>query len=152
MSRPMEPRNPRFAERTVESFNAQAVMHTLNATIGDVQPGRVEIAFPHAPALCQQHGFIHAGILSTVLDSACGYAAFSLMPQDAGVLTIEFKINLLSPASGESFRALGQVVKPGRNVTVAEGQMFAIDDGSEKLIASMTGTLMSIYGREDVKG
>jgi uncharacterized protein (TIGR00369 family) len=145
-----EVRNPEFRERTIESFNNQAVMHTLNASIGEVDPGRVAITLPYRQDLCQQHGFIHAGILSTVLDSACGYAAFSLMPEDAGVLTIEFKINLLSPAKGELFRAVGQVVKPGRNVTVAEGQLYALANDNEKLIASMTGTLMSVYGRDDV--
>lgn len=107
--------------------------------------------FPYQSSLTQHHGFVHAGIVSTVLDSACGYAAFSLMPKGAAVLTIEFKINLLSPAKGELFRAIGTVKKPGRNITVTEGELFSYVDGGQKLVATMVGTMMSIYDREGIE-
>jgi len=145
-----KPANENFETRVRESFSRQEVMKTVNASILNVQAGEVELEFPFQANLTQQHGFIHAGIVSTVLDSACGYAAFSLMPKDAEVLTIEFKINLLSPAKGACFRAIGSVKKPGRNITVTEGELFACQDGKEKLVATMVGTIMSVYNREDV--
>ena len=107
--------DPDYKQKVITSFNRQQVMNTINASIGEILPGYVEIDFPFHQSLTQQHGFIHGGIVSTVLDSACGYSAFSLMPVDAGVLTIEFKVNLLSPAKGERFRAIGKVTKPGEN-------------------------------------
>ncbi len=148
----LQPADGRFAERIRDSFHKQDALHTIGAAIHNVEPGRVEIGFDYDTRLTQQHGFIHAGILSTVLDSACGYAAYSLMPSDAGVLTIEFKINLLSPAKGERFIARGEVKKPGRTITVAEGQLTAWDGEQEKLVATMTGTLMTITGRSEVAG
>lgn len=143
-----EPRNPDFESRVRQSFDAQTVMHTINASLAEVEPGRVVIELPYQAELTQQHDFLHAGISSTIMDSACGYAAFSLMPTDAEVLTIEFKINLLSPASGEHFRAVGTVRKSGRLVFVSEADLFARNGDSEKLIASMTGTLMAVYPKE----
>ena len=147
-----EPTNPGYRERVVENFSRQGVMDTVNATILDISPGIVELEFPHHASLTQQHGFIHAGIITTVLDSACGYAAFSLMPQNAAVLSIEFKINLLSPAKGERFRAIGKVRKPGKTITVVEGDLFSIEDGREKLVATMVGTMMAVYGRDGIEG
>jgi uncharacterized protein (TIGR00369 family) len=137
--------------KVAESFQRQEVMKTLNASILDIRPGEIELEFPHQQKLTQQHGFIHAGIISTVLDSACGYAAFSLMPEEAAVLTIEFKINLLSPAKGDRFKAIGKVKKPGKNITVTEGELFAYSENGEKLVATMVGTIMAVYGREDIK-
>jgi uncharacterized protein (TIGR00369 family) len=116
-----------------------------------VEPGRVVIEMPWAAPLTQQHGFLHAGMVATALDSACGYAGSSLMPADAGVLTIEFKINLLAPAEGERFRMEGVVIKPGRTITVAEGRAFAISARGEKLVATMNATLMAVTGRENIK-
>ena len=99
----------------------------------------------------QQHGFIHAGIMATVLDSACGYAAFSLMPADAAVLTVEFKTNLLAPAKGERFLFRAHVVKPGRTLTVCDGQAFAVENGAdERLVATMNGTLMALFDRPNI--
>ncbi len=146
-----KPANENFETRVRESFSRQEVMKTLNASIVNVQAGEVELEFPFQTSLTQQHGFIHAGIVSTVLDSACGYAAFSLMPKDAAVLTIEFKTNLLSPAKGDRFRAVGSVKKPGRTISVTEGELFAYQDGKVKLVASMVGTIMSVYNREGIK-
>ncbi len=126
-------------------------MKTVGASIMKVGAGKVTIQFPFDPGLTQQHGFIHAGIVSTVLDSACGYAAFSLMPDDAAVLTIEFKINLLSPAQGEWFDAIGRVKKPGRNITVTEGELYAHQGDTKKLVASMVGTMMAVYDRDHIR-
>lgn len=146
-----KPHDPDFEQRVVDSFNRQKVMKTVGASIVEVGPGEVTIQFPFDPELTQQHGFIHAGIVSTVLDSACGYAAFSLMPEDAAVLTIEFKVNLLSPAKGDRFEATGRVKKPGRNISVAEGELYAYQGGNKKLVASMVGTMMAVYDRDQIK-
>ncbi len=152
MSRPLEAIDPGYADRVGQSLASQQALATIGAELEHVAPGEVDIGFDFDVSLTQQHGFIHAGILSTVMDSACGYAAYSLMPADAGILTIEFKVNLLSPARGERFIAKGRVVKPGRTITVADGQMFARHEGAEKLIATMTGTLMTIKDRDNVRG
>ena len=145
MESSFEPRNPEFAGRVRASFDAQTVMQTINANLTEVEPGRVVIELPYARTLTQQHGYIHAGISSTIMDSACGYAAFSLMPADAEVLTVEFKINLLAPASGNSFRAIGEVRKSGKQIFVSEAGLIAVRETDEKLIATMTGTLMAVY-------
>ena len=147
-----EPRDPDYVQRVHASFNRQAAMRTLGAMLAAVRPGQVEITLPWAEPLTQQHGFLHAGMVSTALDSACGYAGFSLMPVEAAVLTIEFKINLLAPAQGERFRMVGTVIKPGRTVTVCEGHAYAINGGQEKLIATMGCTLMAVMGRDNIKG
>ncbi|MDB5096591.1 MAG: phenylacetic acid degradation protein [Cyanobacteria bacterium RYN_339] len=136
-------------ERIAVTFRRQQVMATLGAELEAVEPGVVTIALPYSEALTQQHGFLHAGVVATVMDSACGYAAYTLMPEDAGVLSIEFKTNLLAPARGKRFRFVGTVVKAGRTISVCEGKAFADDD---KLIATMTCTLMTIRDREGVTG
>ena len=141
-----------FATRVRDSFARQHVMKTINAELTRVTPGTVEIEMPFDPAFTQQHGFLHAGIVSTALDSACGYAAFSLMPADAAVLTIEFKVNLLAPGKGERFLFRGSVTKPGRTIVVSDGRAFAFQDGEAVLVATMTATLMVIKGREGVQG
>ena len=120
-------------------------MQHINASLLGIDAGQVEIGFPYQLQLTQQDGFIHAGISSTIMDSACGYAAFTPMPVEARVLTIEFKINLLAPAAGDSFRAIGKVRKPGRSVFVAEAELYATEDGTDKLVATMVGTLMAMY-------
>ena len=145
-----QPKDAGYAERVRTSFARQGAMATLGATLADVGPGRVVIEMPWSQPLTQQHGFLHAGMIAAALDSACGYAGFSLMPLDAAVLTIEYKINLLAPAKGQRFRMEGVVIKPGRTVTVAEGRAFAIDEGREKLIATMACTLMAVTGRDGI--
>src|SRR5574337_668756 len=122
----------------------------LGARLAAIEPGRVAIELDWAEALTQQHGFLHAGMVATALDSACGYAGFTLMAPDAAVLTIEYKINLLAPARGQHFRMVGTVVKPGRTVTVCDGHAWAIDAGREKLVATMGCTLMAVTGRENI--
>ena len=144
MTSQFEPRDPNFKSRVIQSFAEQAIMQTIGASLLEVAPGQVEIGLPFDRRLTQQDEFIHAGVSATILDSACGYAAFSLMPVEARVLTIEFKINLLAPAAGDRFRALGKVRKPGRSVFVAEGELFAERDGSSKLVATMNATLMAV--------
>lgn len=148
----LEPRDPQFAQRVRDSFVRQGAMHTLGARLARLEPGVVDIELDWAAALTQQHGFLHAGMISTALDSACGYAAFTLMPHDAAVLTIEFKINLLAPAQGERFRMEGRVLKPGRTITVSEGRAYALADGQEKLVATMGCTLMTVTGRQGIQG
>ena len=139
-----EASDPDFAVRVKQSFAEQAIMQTIGANLVKVEPGKVAIELPYQRSLTQQDGFIHAGISATILDSACGYAAFSLMPSDVRVLTIEFKINLLAPAAGDHFSAVGKVRKPGRSVFVAEGELFAVSNESTRLIATMTATLMAL--------
>jgi uncharacterized protein (TIGR00369 family) len=146
-----EPRDPDFDARVRSSFERQAVMTSLGVSIVRLEPGKIELAMPYNAAFTQQHGFVHAGIMATGLDSACGYAGFSLMPADAAVLTIEFKTNLLAPAKGELFTFHGRVVKPGRTITVCEAQAIAHDRGASKLVASMTATLMAVIGREGLQ-
>jgi uncharacterized protein (TIGR00369 family) len=142
--------DPEYAARVRASFGRQDAMKTIGATLASVEPGIVTIDLPWAQALTQQHGFLHAGIVATALDTACGYAAFSLMPADAAVLTIEYKINLLAPGRGQRFRMEGVVVKPGRTITVVEGKAWAMDNGKEKLIATMTATEMALVGRDGI--
>ena len=146
-----EPKDENYRSKVEDSFHRQEVMRTINASISKIEPGRVEIDMKYSAAITQQHGFVHAGIVSTVIDSACGYAALSLMPADAGVLSIEFKVNLLSPAKGETFKAIGVVRKPGNTIVVTEGKLIAWDDDREKTVATMVGTMMCIRGRDNVK-
>ncbi|MCV0395581.1 MAG: PaaI family thioesterase [Rhizobiaceae bacterium] len=144
---------PDFEERVRASFARQAAMKTIGAELTRVTPGEVELELPYQPMLTQQHGFLHAGIVSTALDSACGYAAFSVMPKNAAVLTIEFKVNMLAPGKGERFLFRGSVTKPGRTIIVADGQAYAFDgDGEARLIATMTGTMMVVMGRDGIAG
>lgn len=138
-----QPSNPDFESRVRESFAAQEFMRTLGAEIISVAPGEVTIGVPFSDHLTQQDGFLHAGVVTSIADSACGYAAFTLMPQDASVLSVEFKVNLLSPAVGERFIARAQVLKPGRTLTVCRADVFAVKDGAEKLIMTMLGTMIT---------
>jgi uncharacterized protein (TIGR00369 family) len=141
-----------FAQRVRESFARQAVMSTLGARLDTVEPGRVVIVMQHRPDLTQQHGFLHAGIVSTALDSACGYAAFSLMPADAAVLTIEFKDNLLAPARGPDFRFDAEVTKAGRTISVVDGSAWQTgSSGQPQRVATMTATVMTVRGRDGLK-
>ena len=141
-----------FAERITRSFAQQAAMRLIGAELTRVEHGTVEIELPFDEKLTQQHGFLHAGVLSAALDTACGYAAYSLIDADASILTIEFKVNLMSPGRGERFLFRGEVTKPGSTIIVADGRAYAISDGPAKLIASMTGTMMVVRGREGIAG
>ena len=149
----MQARNPSFAQRVQESFALQGAMRTLGASLQEIAPGRVVIGMSHSDALTQQHGFVHAGMIAAALDSACGFAAFTLMPADAGVLTIEFKINLLAPARGPRLCFEGTVTKGGRTISVVDGRAYQFEPGSDdrKLVATMTATVMTVVGRDDVR-
>ncbi|UFW48989.1 MULTISPECIES: PaaI family thioesterase [Bradyrhizobium] len=142
-----EPRNPGYRAATIAMFEGQPAMHTLGIAIVRLAPGEVELAMLHAPALTQQNGFIHAGILTAGLDNACGVAAFTLMPSEADILTVEFKTTLLAPARGARFVFKAEVVKPGRTLTFCEAKAFAEHEGKTTLIATMTGTLMAMLPR-----
>lgn len=120
-------------------------MRTLGARLLKVAAGETEIELPFRSDLCQQDGYLHAGVVTTIVDNACGYAAYTLMPPSTGVLTVEFKLNMLSPAIGESIRARGRVTKAGRWITVCAGDVFAAAGGREKLVATMLATLMTIH-------
>ena len=137
-------------DRITRSFGKQGLMNTLGATLGKIAPGAVEIILRPGPAVSQQHGFVHAGAVSAIADSAAGYAALSLMPAGTGVLTTEFKINLVAPATGDVIVARGRVVKAGRTLTLAQADVFAVSDGEEKLVALLTATLMSIKDRDGI--
>lgn len=139
-----------YEDRVRSSFARQSAMSTIGAELTLVTPGIVEIEMPFSDQLTQQHGFLHAGVISTALDSACGYAAFSLIGDNSSILTIEFKVNLLAPGKGERFLFRGSVTKPGRTIIVADGQAYAISDEA-KLIATMTGTMMIISGRQGIE-
>ncbi|WP_076442308.1 PaaI family thioesterase [Bosea sp. TND4EK4] len=138
-------------ERVRVSFSRQNAMSTIGATLTVVTPGMVEIEMPYCDSLTQQYGFIQGGILSTALDSACGYAAYSLMPENTAVLTVEFKVNFLAPGKGERFLFRGSVIKPGRTIIVADGQAYGFAaDGATKLLATMTATMMALPDRADI--
>jgi uncharacterized protein (TIGR00369 family) len=145
-----EPLRADVEERIRSSFARQGLMQTLGATIGAISPGLVEIAIRPDPSISQQHGFVHAGAVTAIADSAAGYAALSLMSPGTGVLSTEFKINFLAPAVGDRIVARGRVVKAGRTLTVAQTEVFAETGGQEALIALLTATMMTVAGREGV--
>ncbi|GAB4224416.1 MAG: hypothetical protein Tsb0032_28940 [Kiloniellaceae bacterium] len=146
----LQAQDPYFARRVRASFDRQTIMGLIGARLTRVEPGEVEIELPFREDLCQQHGFFHAGVTSTIADSAGGYAGFSLFPTDASVLTVEFKMNLLAPADGDLLRAVGRVVKPGRTLTVTEAEVVVVKEGAEKACARMAQTLMCLTGRPDM--
>lgn len=142
-----EPRNPDYRKVASATFDRQQAMRTLGITIARLEPGEVDLAMPYSLDWTQQNGFVHAGIITAGLDTACGIAAFTLMPAGSDILTVEFKTNLLAPARGERFAFRAQVIKSGRTLTVCEAHAFAQADGVEALVATMTGTLMALLPR-----
>jgi uncharacterized protein (TIGR00369 family) len=137
--------------RVQASFARQQFMTTLGATLDAVRDGEVEIVLPFSAALTQQHGFIHAGAVTTIVDTACGFAALTKMPDDAAVLTTEFKLNLMSPAKGERLRAKGRVVRAGKTLMVCLGEVFAEEAGQSKQVALMTATMMVVRSGTGLK-
>jgi uncharacterized protein (TIGR00369 family) len=142
-----EPSDPAFERRVRESFARQAIMTTIGAALERVAPGEVDVRLPYRTTLTQQHGFLHAGVITTIVDSACGYAALSLMPAGAAVLTVEFKVSLLAPGRGESFLARGRVLKNGRTLIFTSGEVLAEEDGASRVVATMTATVMTVRDR-----
>jgi uncharacterized protein (TIGR00369 family) len=142
-----EAKNPDYLQVATATFERQQAMRTLGIAIVRIEAGEVDLSMPYAADWSQQNGFVHAGIITAALDTACGIAAFTLMPSGADVLTVEFKTNLLAPAKGERFAFRASVIKPGRTLTICEARAFAQAGGVETLIATMTGTLMAMTPR-----
>ena len=140
-------RDPGFEARVRASFAAQAAMRTIGAEIAHVAAGEVDVRLPFRDDLTQQHGFVHAGMIGAIADSAAGYAAYTLMPADAAVLSVEYKLNLMAPAAGEAFVARGRVKKSGRTLTICTADVFALRGGEERLIATMLATMMTVMDR-----
>jgi len=138
------PTNPNYAAEVESGFARQGVMKTLGAYLISVAPGQVEIGLDFRGDLTQQHSYLHAGVVTTIVDSACGFAAYTLMPPGSGVLTVEYKVNFMAPASGEQFIAIGRVIKPGRTLTVCNGEVFAVQNGERKAIAVIQTTMMRL--------
>jgi uncharacterized protein (TIGR00369 family) len=143
-------RNEDYEGAVRTSFAQQKFMATLGARLVHVAPGEVDITIEHRDELTQQHGFLHAGVLGSILDSACGYAAYSLMPANAGVLSIEYKLNLLEPARGTSFVARGRVIRAGRTITTCRGEAFA--GGGSRPIAILLASMMTLQDRAGIRG
>ena len=136
--------NPSFADEIKQSFAKQTIMGLIGAELMRVEPGIVEISLPYRADLAQQHGYLHAGIVTTIADSACGYAAYSLMPPNSEVLSVEFKVNLLRPAKGETFSAVAEVVRSGKTLTVVRADVFGIEEERRVLVATMLGTMICL--------
>ena len=139
--------DPHFAERVRASFDRQNAMHLIQATLPVVEHGRTEIHLPHWQGVEQQHGFVHGGVVAMIADSAAGYAAMTMVPASASVLSVEFKMNLVAPADGEDLIARGQVVRPGRTLIVTKAEVFAVKGGQETLCALMQQTIMVMHGK-----
>lgn len=141
--------DPHFAERVRASFERQNAMALIQATMPLIEHGRTEIHLPHWPGIEQQHGFVHGGVVGMIADSAAGYAAMTVVPASASVLTVEFKMNLMSPADGEQLIARGKVVRPGRTLIITQAEVFAVKDGRETLCALMQQTIMVMHGKTE---
>lgn len=146
----MKPRNPDFERIVRDSFAAQRLMATIGAELVNVVPGETEIRLAFRDELTQQHGFLHAGVVTSILDSACGYAALSVQPEGVGVLSVEFKTNLLAPARGDLLIARGQVIRAGRTIAVCRADGFMRSNGEEALVATLTATIMTIRDRPGI--
>ena len=144
--------NPHFDKTVRDSFAAQQFMASIGARLERVVAGEIEIRVPFRPELTQQHGFLHAGVVTSALDSACGYAALTLMPEGAGVLSVEFKMNLLAPARGNELVARSRVIRSGRTITVCQAEASMIAAEAETVVATMLATMMTIRDRPDVVG
>ena len=143
------PRDPDYATRVRNSFQRQQVMAWIGATLTHLAPGQCEITLPRKPELTQQHGYIHGGIIGTIGDTAGGFAAYTLMPHDASVLTVEYKMNIMAPGDGELMIARGEVIRAGRTLVVARADVFAVKAGKETHCASLLQTLMTMHGKSD---
>ena len=146
------PAAPGFDERVRQSFSRLALMATIGARLVRIAPGEVDIEMPVRADLTQQHGYVAAGIVTAIVDTACGYAAMSLMPADTNVLTVEYKVNFVSPARGERLLARGRVVKPGRALTVCTGEVYALSDAAPKAVAAMLATMVALRDAAEMAG
>ena len=141
---PHQTSNPNYVDEIKQSFAKQTVMALIGGELTRVEPGVVEISLPYRNDLTQQHGYVHAGIITTIADSACGYAAYTLMPSNSDVLAVEFKVNLMRPAKGETFLARAEVIKSGRTLAVVRADVHAITGAQRELVAIMQGTMMCL--------
>ena len=139
--------NPLFESEIRQSFANQSFMTSIGAELMGVSAGSVKIALPFRDDLLQHHGYLHGAVIAAIVDTACGYSALTLMPQDSTVLTVEYKVNFMSPAEGDRIVARGQVVKPGRNLTVCSGEAVTMAGGSEKVVAVLMATMVRVTGR-----
>lgn len=144
---PLRIQNPRFESEIRDSFASQSFMTSIGAELKHVSVGSVEIALPFRNDLLQHHGYLHGAVIAAIVDTACGYSALSLMPPDSTVLTVEYKVNFMSPAEGDGILARGQVVKPGRNLTVCSGEAVTLAGGTEKVVAALMATMVRVAGR-----
>lgn len=152
MTTDFQPLDDAFAQRVRDSFDKQGIMGHIGARLGEVRPGYCEIELPYSEAVSQQHGFFHGGVVGTIADSAGGFAAYSLMGPDDGVLTVEYKLNLMAPADGDELIARGYVVRPGKTLTVCRAEVVVVKDGHPLPCAALQQTLMRVQGRADVVG
>lgn len=141
--------DPHFAERVLASFAKQNAMHLIQAAMPVVAHGKTEIHVAHWDGIEQQHGFVHGGVVGMIADSSAGYAAMTMVPASASVLTVEYKMNLVAPADGEKLVARGQVVRPGRTLIVTQAEVFAVKEGKETLCALMQQTIMVMHGKAE---
>ncbi|MEW5888512.1 MAG: PaaI family thioesterase [Pseudomonadota bacterium] len=144
-----EARDPNYAEKVRASFARQKIMAHIGAELAEVRPGHCEIRLPYRPEITQQHGYFHGGVIGTIADSAGGYAGYTLMPADASVLTVEYKLNILAPGEGELLIAEGRVIKAGRTLVITRAEVYAERNGRRSHCASMQQTLMTMHGRSD---
>jgi uncharacterized protein (TIGR00369 family) len=140
--------DPEIEQRVRASFARQGLINTLNGKIAYIGPGELHIEAPFDERFTQQDNFLHAGIVTALVDSACGYASYTLMPADSRVLTVEFKVNFIAPAQGERFRAEGRIIKPGKTLTVCEGKFFVLQTGQVQLVAVMQATMICIHEKQ----
>ncbi|AWI76681.1 thioesterase [Parazoarcus communis] len=144
-----QPKDPDYADRVRASFGMQQAMRLIGAELAELEPGFAEIHLPHRPEITQQHGYIHGGVVGMIADSAAGYAANTLTPQDTSVLTVEYKLNLLAPADGQRLVARGEVIKPGRTLLITRAEVYAVRDEHWTLCAVMQQTIIAMHGKKD---
>ena len=144
-----DPLDLNYKEKVRSSFSRQKFMHYIGAKLVEIRPGYCEIHIPYKSELCQQHAFFHAGVIGTVADNTGGYAAFTLMPTDSSILTVEYKLNLIAPGDGELLIAHGQVIKSGHTLTICRSEVFVVKNGDERLCATSLMTLIALVGKPD---
>ncbi|MBX3534355.1 MAG: PaaI family thioesterase [Xanthobacteraceae bacterium] len=147
-----EPRNPAWEKKSSEIFERQSFMRMIGARIALLSPGACDIELPYREDLCQQNVYLHGGAITSIADTSCGIASSTLLSPEAGILSVEFKYNMMAPAAGERFIARGRVVKPGRTLTIAESAVFAVKDGVETEIGRMLATMIALEGKGAMQG
>ncbi len=147
-----EPRNPAWEQKSREIFERQSFMRMLGVRISALSPGFCELELPYREDLCQQNVYVHGGAITSIADTSCGIASSTLLAPEAGILSVEFKYNMMAPAAGERFIARGRVIRPGRTLTIAESAVFAVKNGVETEIGRMLATMMFLEGKGAMQG